>query len=212
MAIEQQTKNKNRQNKNLSYVNRKIPGMKGKLKRFDLALSNRYDLRARDVIKACLGDGIIDNPSIYGEDMLVLTNRIPYGYIELQVYGTWKDRFPYPAPYVFERKMRFNDNTLFICFNAKFDQALLFSKQCISDKKVVSERYSEEYIHYVPWRNVIKVDISKLTYDLILSYADPETYYELLEAKESLRDTGASEEDIEEMIDEYVGFQDLTHL
>ena len=107
----------------------------GKHKVFDKDLSDAFDIKAREIIKSCLGPGIIDNPNKYGEDMIVLTSRIPYGYIELQVYGKWIDVFPYPMPYIYERKMKFNPNTLFICFNAQFDKAIVFSKSAIDPQK-----------------------------------------------------------------------------
>lgn len=204
MAIEKKQNIKNIKSKTdnkLSYAKHKFPGMLGKLKKFNQTLSNKYDKKARDVIKVCLEDGVIDNPSIYGEDMLVITNRIPYGYIELQVYGTWIDKFPYSAPFVFERKMRFDNNTLFVCFNARFDQALIFSKNCISNQKVRSETYSDEYIHFVPWRNVIIVKVEKLNLGLILNYSDPESYFRLEEIRDTLRNSGLSDDEIEDIID-----------
>jgi hypothetical protein len=170
------------------YLKHKTPGMKGRHKVFDQGLSDRYDIKSRQVIKNCLGDGIIDNPHSYGEDMLVLTNRIPYGYIELQVYGKWTtDVFPYSAPYIYERKMRFNPNTLFICFNASFDKAILFSKESIQEKKYRAKKYSREFVHYVRWCNTLTVDVSNISYDKILSYCDPEEYFERLELKNILR-------------------------
>ena len=82
---------------------KKIGGMSGKIKIFDQRLSDRYDIKCRDIIKTRLGESIVDNPDLYGEDMIVLTDEIPYGYIELQVYGKWKTGdFPYESPFVYE--------------------------------------------------------------------------------------------------------------
>lgn len=192
---------KKRNNNQISYAKHNFPGMLGKLKKFNATLSKKYDKKARDIIKSCLKDGVMDNPSTYGEDMLVITNRIPYGYIELQVYGKWIDKFPYPAPFVFERKMRFDNDTLFVCFNASFDQVLIFSKRCICNQKVRSETYFDEYIHYVPWRNVIQSKVEKLNMDLILNYSDPESYFRLEEMRDTLRESGMSYDKIEKIID-----------
>jgi hypothetical protein len=183
------TNQNNKVSKNICKVNKtkkiKASGLKGKLKVFDKNLSDRYDTRARDIIKECLGNGVIDNPHSFGADMMVVTNRIPYGYIELQVYGQWTDdKFPHPMPYIYERKMNFSNNTLFVCFNASFEKAIIFSKSCIDSKKYRAKKYSREYIHYIPWHKTLRVDVSKLTYERILCYCDPATYFEILEAKE----------------------------
>ena len=156
----------------------------GKHKVFDKDLSDAFDIKAREIIKSCLGPGIIDNPNKYGEDMIVLTSRIPYGYIELQVYGKWIDVFPYPMPYIYERKMRFNPNTLFICFNVRFDKAIVFSKSAIDPQKYRVEKYSREYIHYVKWHKAMVLDVSSLTYDSIECYASPIEYFEKLHQKD----------------------------
>jgi hypothetical protein len=158
----------------------------GKHKVFDKDLSDAFDIKARETIKTCLGSGIIDNPNKYGEDMIVLTSRIPYGYIELQVYGKWIDVFPYPMPYIYERKMRFNPNTLFICFNVRFDKAIVFSKSAIDPQKYRVEKYSREYIHYVKWHKAMVLDVSSLTYDSIECYASPIEYFEKLHQKDEL--------------------------
>ena len=171
-----------------SHYKTSLPGMTGKVKVFDKNLSNKYDVKARQIIRDLLGKGVMDNPKTYGEDILVLTDQIPYGYIELQVYGKWTDdKFPKPMPYIYERKMKFNPNTLFICFNASFEKAIIFSKSCINEKKHRPKKYSREFIHYVPWHKTMTIDVSKLSYDKILSYCDPERYFELLELREEMR-------------------------
>jgi hypothetical protein len=78
-------------------------------------LSNNFDTNARNKIKEKFGNFIIDNPNIYGEDMVVVNKKIPFKFIELQVYGKWKDKFPATMPYIYERKLKFSKKTLFIC-------------------------------------------------------------------------------------------------
>ena len=92
------TKFKSTKNKSTNYYTN---GMQGKLKTFDKKLSDTFDTRARAIIKEKLGDSVADNPNIYGEDMVVLNKKIPFEYIELQVYGKWNnDKFPHPSPYI----------------------------------------------------------------------------------------------------------------
>lgn len=150
---------------------KKISGMEGKIKVFDQKLSNKFDIKAREIIKQRLGTNVDDNPNMYGEDLIVLANDIPYGYIELQVYGKWtSDKFPFPSPFVYERKMKFCNTTLFICFNAFFDKMILFGRKTIHPKKYREKKYSREFIHYVPWNKALMVDTDKFNIDTIKDY------------------------------------------
>lgn len=189
-----------------SHYKNSLPGMNGKVKVFDKKLSDKFDVRARQIIRDLLGKGVMDNPKTYGEDILVLTDQIPYGYIELQVYGKWiDDKFPYPMPYIYERKMKFNPNTLFVCFNAEFSKVVIFSKSCIDKKKHRVEKYSREFIHYIPWHKTMTINVNNLTYDRILSYCDPERYFEKLETEEldgkTLKECKYDSDKLESLID-----------
>lgn len=135
-----------------------IPGIKGRIKAFDENLSNTFDTKSRDFLKNKLNGSVIDNPDKYGEDMIVVNEEIPFKYIELQVYGKWKDVFPYGKPFIYERKMRFCGNTLFICFNYDMTKILMFSKSSIESNKYRAEKYSREYIHYIPWNKVFQLN------------------------------------------------------
>lgn len=146
------------------------PRVKGKLKHFDKKLYDLYDKQARAELKRHLGSGITDNPDPYGEDMIVDTDLIPYTYIEVQVYGTWDNIFPYDEPYIYERKMRFDDNTLFVCFNSKYTKAIIFDKTSISLKKYRANTC--EYVHHVPWEKALLIDASDLNYDIIKNHSN----------------------------------------
>ena len=150
---------------------KKINGMIGKIKIFDQELSDRYDKRARCIVKSKLGPAVKNNPDKYAEDMIVVTNRIPYGYMELQVYGKWTENiFPYDSPFIYERKMKFCETTLFICFNASYDKLVMFSRTSIHPKRHRVKKYSREYIHYVPWSKAILLDTDKLSIEIIRQY------------------------------------------
>jgi len=135
-----------------------LPGIKGRIKAFDENLNNTFDTKARDFLKNKLNENVIDNPDKYGEDMIVVNEEIPFKYIELQVYGKWKEGFPYGKPFIYERKMRFCENTLFICFNYDLTKILMFSKSSIDTNKYRAEKYSREYIHYIPWNKVFQIN------------------------------------------------------
>lgn len=153
---------------------KKMGGMRGKIKIFDQRLADKYDIKPRNIIKEKLGESIIDNSDKYMEDMVVLTDEIPYGYIELQVYGKWKDEdFPYESPFVYERKMKFCETTLFICFNSTYDKLIMFSRDNIHPKKYRAKRYSREFVHYVPWSRTLMINTKNLCMDTIKQYYGP---------------------------------------
>lgn len=161
-------------NKNANIIKPKfksMAGQTGKIKQFDQNLSDKFDIRSRDIVKECLKDLVDDNPDIYGEDLIVRSKDIPYGYIELQVYGKWdSNNFPYNQPFIYERKMKFCENTLFICFNKSFDEIIIFSRKHVNPKKYRVKKFSREYICYVPWTSVIRVKIEELNLKLIRIY------------------------------------------
>lgn len=146
-------------------------GMQGKIKVFNKDLHDKFDKKARDIIKNKLGDSVSDNPNIYGEDMLFNDKSLPCKYIELQVYGNWKEKqFPSNLPYVYERKMKFSDSTLFVCFNASYDRVIMFSRKSIHPKKYKLEKYSREFVNYVPWSKVLNIEIDELHVETIKKY------------------------------------------
>lgn len=151
---------------------KKINGMKGKIKKFDQKLSDVFDTKSREIIKKLLGESVDDNPNKYGEDMIVVNKMIPYDYIELQVYGKWTDQyFPYSMPFVYERKLKFCDRTLFICFNSQYDKLVMFCRSAIRPKRYRLKKYSREMICYVPWGRALCIDTKSFTIESILNYS-----------------------------------------
>lgn len=146
-------------------------GMSGKIKVFDQNLYDIYDKKSRVIIKDLLGDLITDNPDKYGEDMIVVSDKIPYCFIELQVYGRWtEEKFPYESPFIYERKLRFRPTTLFICFNANYDRLIMFSRESVHPKKYRVKKYSKEYIYYVPWCKALTIKTKALDIRTIRNY------------------------------------------
>ncbi len=149
-----------------------IIGMSGKIKIFDQDLSNKYDTKARDIIKKIMPESVIDNPNIYGEDMIVINKKIPFDFIELQVYGKWKDeKFPYELPFIYERKMKFSAKTLFICFNSSYTKLIMFSRANVCSIKYRIKKYSREYIHYVPWFRTMQENTNLFSAKTILNFS-----------------------------------------
>jgi hypothetical protein len=147
-----------------------IPGVKGKVKRFDENLSNKFDVKAREVVKHVFGDLVYDNPDTYGEDIIVKCNEIPYKYFELQVCGDWDIKFPYRYPFVYARKMRFSKKTLFITFNKDFTKLLIFDRDAIDNKPTRLVKYSRELVNLVGWGKVMMMETDELSINSIKLY------------------------------------------
>ena len=145
--------------------------LKGKIKKFDMDLYNKYDVPARRVIKEQLGDLVDDNPDIYAEDMLLKINDYEYKYIELQVCVSWVElKYPHTNPYVYERKGHFSDDTLFIILNKSMSRGLFFGKKYLKKEPKRIKKYSKTFIYEVPWWNVMQFDLEDLTEDLLRIY------------------------------------------
>jgi hypothetical protein len=147
-----------------------IFGVKGKVKTFDEGLSNKFDVKAREVVKQVFGELVCDNPDIYGEDMIVKCSEVPYKYFELQVCGDWDKKFPYKYPFVYARKMRFSKKTLFITFNKDFTKLLIFDRNAIDDKPTRLVKYSRELVNLVGWGKVMIMETDEFSIDSIKTY------------------------------------------
>lgn len=145
--------------------------LKGKIKKFDIELYNKYDVPAREKVKNRLGILVEDNPDIYAEDLLLKMNNYEYKYIELQVCVGWVEpKYPYNFPYVYERKGHFSPNTLFVILNKSMTRGLFFGRDCLKKEPKRIKKYSRTYVYQVPWCNVIQFDMDDLTEKLLREY------------------------------------------
>lgn len=143
----------------------------GKSRKFDQELFDKFDPKARSIVKEKLGDLVCDNEDMYGEDLVFKCKELPYKYIEVQVYGSWDGEFPYKYPFVYSRKMRFSENTLFVSFNKNFTEAIIFSKKVISTIPKRLKKYDREFVNYVPWYKSVRLNVNDLTLNNIKLYA-----------------------------------------
>ncbi len=145
--------------------------MKGTIKKFDKKLFDKYDTPAREIIKNKIGIEIIDNPDIYGADMIIQIPKCKYEYLELQVCATWtEDRYPHVNPYVYERKGHFSEKTLYLIFNKAMTRALLFDKKSLMPNPRRVQKYSRSYVYDVYWHRVFPVEIEDFDSAILLSY------------------------------------------
>jgi hypothetical protein len=139
------------------------------IKIFNQDLKDHYEKIPRKFIKESLGKTYVkDNDNIYGEDMVLLKDDLSFKYIELQVYGNWINKYPFEKPYVFERKMRLSENTLFICFNKDYSKIILFLKDKLKDRKKFNN--NGEYIYTIDWNDTIVIDSCDLSMKFLDTY------------------------------------------
>lgn len=156
----------------------KINGVEGSVKKFDKKLHSKYDIDAREMLKNVLKDNIKDNEDQYGEDMIFTISltannkKFPFKYLEVQVFSKWDGaRFPYICPFVYARKMRFSDETLFVTFNKFLSEAIIFSKNSLDKNPSRLKKYDRELIHYVNWGKTMTLKSNEITIKNILLYS-----------------------------------------
>lgn len=151
----------------------KIDGVEGKVKRFNKDLHSKYDIKAREVTKAQLGSYVEDNPDIYGVDMFLKCDKFPYKNLELQVCAEWKEyEFPYKYPFIYARKMKYGNDTMFMTYNYDFTQVLIFDRESICPKPARLKKYSREVVNTVPWNRVLRFTVSKMTIEDVRLYVE----------------------------------------
>lgn len=146
--------------------------LKGKIKKFDQKLYDLYDVPSREILKEKLGSCVSDNPDIYAEDMILNLENCKYKFIELQVCATWLNLYPHQQLYVYERKAKFSENTLFILFDKHFKKGYLFDRSSLIDKPERIKKYSKTFIYYIKWYKTLFFKIEDLNCDLIKKYIE----------------------------------------
>jgi hypothetical protein len=157
----------------------KINNIAGKTKIFNNDLFQKYDNIAREIVKYRLPDCVYDNENKYGEDLIFTCNKVPYEYIEVQVCGVWINiKFPYVYPFVYARKMKFSNNTLFIMFNKEYTHLIMFGKKSISQVPARLKKYDREMVHYVQWNKAMLIPVEELTLENIIAYSGVNADYD----------------------------------
>jgi hypothetical protein len=139
-----------------------------KIKVFDQKMKDYYENIPRKIIKECLGSYVIDNQNIYKEDMIILNDYLKIKFIEIQVFGKWKNLFPYEKPFIFSRKLKLDENTLFICFNSDYTKIIMFEKNDLSHK-TTHPIYNEDIIN-VEWKDIYELSIEELNMQFLEQY------------------------------------------
>jgi hypothetical protein len=149
---------------NKKYTNDK--NLVGKRRIFDQNLFDKYDIPAREKIKIALTDFVIDNPDIYQQDLIITDPEYTkYKYIEIQVFTYWNDNnSPTNGVFVYERKAKYELDTLFITLNKNMTTCLIFDAQSFKlSKPRRLKKYSREFVYDVPSHRIVTVSLEKLT-------------------------------------------------
>jgi hypothetical protein len=143
--------------------------VKGKISKFSKKLFEKYDIPARQKIKQVLKDFVRDNPDKYGADMMINCSTIKYKFLELQVCAQWTDdKFPHKNVYIWERKGKYENDTLFLTLSRDLEQGYLFDTAKLDKNKPRRfKKYSREYVYDIPWNQVMLIRIEHLTREII---------------------------------------------
>lgn len=140
-----------------------MPNVIGKVKSFSKDLYKKYDEPARKKVKEILGDFIIDNPNIYQQDFIINSDKIKYKYLEIQVCSDWINKYPYDKIFVYARKLKYSDDTLFLTISKNLKYGYLFKFENIKEAKPKrKKKYSREFIYEIPIENALHVYIDYL--------------------------------------------------
>lgn len=143
----------------------KMEGTIGKTKRFSEKLLKKYDEPLRIKLKKILGDFIKDNDDIYAQDFIITDPECKYKYLEVQVVSKWLETYPYKNVYLYERKLRYGSDTLYLTVSSNFMNGFLFAIPDKEKKKLKPRRfkkYSRMFVYDVPWKLISRVYIDHL--------------------------------------------------
>lgn len=145
----------------------------GKRRVFDQDLFNKYDIPAREKVKLALSDFVIDNPDEFQQDLIIIDeNYKKYKFIEIQVFTYWTtDYTPEGDVFVYERKAKYEYDTLFITLNKDMTACLIFDAESFKYTKPRRlKKYSREYVYDIPKFRIVTVKLDRLTPEYIKKY------------------------------------------
>lgn len=130
-------------------------------KKFDKELFDQYDdfgrTKVKDFFIANFNLTLIDNPDIYGVDLIVYHKTKKLGYVEVEVRNSWKtDIFPFDTLNVPSRKKKLLTNdmlTYFVSINKTGTRAFMCSDNTVLTSPLEESRNkfvsSNEYFYKV---------------------------------------------------------------
>lgn len=137
---------------------------------FDQYLHDKYDIPARKKIKELLGKYIEENSDPYQQDMILKIKKCKYKYLELQVCANWYETYPHNSVFVYERKAKYGNDTLYLTLNRLMTKGYLFSRLGFEDKPRRLKKYSREFVYNIKQSHILHVDMDEFDKYLILRY------------------------------------------
>ena len=133
---------------------------------FDEQLFKQYDIPPRKKIKEILGNFISDNPDPYKQDFVINSQECKYQFIEFQVCVNWKDDYPYDFLYIYERKRKYGDDTLFLTLNKNFTKGYLFDTSKINNFRNL-DKYPNVWVYTIPLNDATFINLLLLDKHII---------------------------------------------
>ena len=142
---------------------------KGRVSKFSQELLEKFDAPARQKMKEILPNYLEDNPDKYGADLLIKSDKCKYKYLELQVCTRWKEeKYPHSSIFIWERKGKYNNETLFLTLNRDFTMGYMFDISKVDKENPRRyKKYCREYVFDIPWNQVMLIHIPFLTKEII---------------------------------------------
>ena len=111
----------------------------------------------------------MDNPNPLAPDLLILNKKSNYKYLELQVCTNWINKFPYDNVYIFERKVKYGKDCLFLTLNRNLTEGYIFDISSLQYQKPRRiKKYSRDFVFDIPWRKCINISLEDDLCDDIL--------------------------------------------
>ena len=131
----------------------------GKKSKFSEKRHLKYDVPARRKVREIFGEYIKDNPDEYGPDMIINHPKCKYQFLEVQVCTAWKDdNYPFSTVFLYSRKLRYGEDTLFLTLNDNMSRGFLFSNKGIDRNKPRRlKKWSRIFVYDVPWSYVQEI-------------------------------------------------------
>jgi hypothetical protein len=137
----------------------------GKHTYFNKNMYEKYDIPAREKLLNLMGDVLIENPDIYNQDFIINDKlcKCKYKYLEVQVNANWeKINYPDSVISVYERKGKYDNDTLFITLNKIMTRGYIFDRKSFSNKPRRLKKYSREFVYDIQFNQAILVELECL--------------------------------------------------
>ena len=132
---------------------------------FNKNMYEKYDIPARKKLLDILGDLLLENPDIYNQDFIINQElcKCKYKYLEVQVNASWEQvNYPDSCISVYERKSKYDTDTLYLTMNKLMTRGYLFDRKSFSEKPRRLKKYSREFVYDINFNQAMLVELECL--------------------------------------------------